>query len=125
MLVFLFDSVQKFAFEKSGGGFQSQRRSDFFGNSSSLLGQPPMLGGAGLLGAGMAPGAYGAMLLSAKRSLLSSSRYQRGASYRSNRMRTSHDATKDVDFTADVELGDSSPNGKDKRKSKREKFQPY
>jgi len=81
-----------------------------------------MLGGAGLFGAGMAPGAYGAVLLSAKRSLLSSSRYRSGG-YRGGRMRPNRE--KDVDFTADVEIGESSSNGKDKRKTKREKFQPY
>ena len=84
-----------------------------------------MLGGAGLFGTGMAPGAYGAVLMSAKRSFLSSSRFHRSGGYRGNRMRSSHDAAKDVDFTADVEIGEASPNGKDKRKPKREKFQPY
>ena len=126
----MFCSVQRFANEKPYGNRRGGGVSDLFGNSKSILGQPPIFGGAsnssGLLGGGMTPGAYGAVLLSAKRSLLSSSshRYHRGSSYRSNRSRL-HDS-KEIDFTADVDVGgDSSPNGKDKRKSKREKFQPY
>ena len=121
--------MQKFTNEKAGGGgLIGSRRSggglsDMFGNPKSLLGQPPLFG-SGMFGGGMAPGAYGAVLLSAKRSLLSSSRFNRGSSYRNSRSRSGRD-TRDIDFTADVDIGDTSPNGKDKRKSKREKFQPY
>lgn len=75
----------------------------------------------------MGPGAYSAALQSAKRSLMSGprSRYS-GGGYHSSKPKSKR--SKEEDFTEDIDTSkekESSPNGKDKRKSKRDKFQPY
>nr|CAB3264687.1 poly(rC)-binding protein 3 [Phallusia mammillata] len=106
------------------------------GGIPSLLGQPPPLVNCGAIGTsggilGSAVGNFGVALQSARRSLMGKHRGATASPRSVGRYRSGNGVpttqSSDVDFTADVELpaGDTSPNGKDKRKPKREKFQPY
>jgi len=124
-------SSSGFQFDSGAGTQTSAGRSLFSGGGiASLLGQPPSLlsastfGGSSLLAPAL--GTYGAALQSARRSLIAKNR---SGPYRGSRLRSGSSGRSthgEVDFTADVQLrGDSPPNGKEKRKQKRDKFQPY
>lgn len=87
------------------------------------------LGGGGLAGAfpGMGAGAFGAALQSARRTFMSRSRYT-GAAYTTNKPRPSQNRRSKEEEPQGGTGGnsrESSPNGKEKKKAKREKFQPY
>lgn len=101
-----------------------------------FMGSGPF-GGAGLAGAypgpmGMGPGAsFSAAMQSARQMFMNRSRYS--GNFHSNRTRHRRTTSKkdqepqksDGDEEESANTGDISPNGKEKRKSKREKFQPY
>ena len=94
-------------------------------------------GGPGLVGAypgpiGMGPGAsFSAAMQSARQIFMNRSRYS--GNFHSNRARYRRTASKkeqeaqksDCEEEDSLNVGDSPPNGKEKRKTKREKFQPY
>lgn len=86
-------------------------------------------GGGGLASAfpGMGAGAFSAALQSARRTFMSRSRYT-GAAYNTNRTRHNQSRRSKEEESQDRTGSDSresSPNGKEKKKAKREKFQPY
>ncbi|XP_078493499.1 poly(rC)-binding protein 3 isoform X2 [Ciona intestinalis] len=110
---------------------ESMRGQRDFGSTGSLLGQPPATGVFGsvsvpFVGQGSPINEFNASMMAARRALLSSNKPR--AHMTRNRPRvnsTSRSDTTDSDLNAKGELRGTSPNGKDRRKTKREKFQPY
>uniref|UniRef100_H2YHF6 K Homology domain-containing protein n=1 Tax=Ciona savignyi TaxID=51511 RepID=H2YHF6_CIOSA len=99
------------------------------GDAGSLLGQPPAnnaYGNMGYMGQGGPMNDFNSAMMSAKHALLTSSNYRapkmrhRMGSNNSKSDAPQGDAIEEADMS-----GNTSPNGKERRKNKREKFQPY
>nr|XP_026695910.1 poly(rC)-binding protein 3 [Ciona intestinalis] len=110
---------------------ESMRGQRDFGPTGSLLGQPPATGVFGsvsvpFVGQGSPINEFNASMMAARRALLSSNKPRTQLTRNRPRVNSSSRSdTTDSDLNAKGELRSTSPNGKERRKTKREKFQPY